>query len=101
MEPITKEQVIDKLRTVIDPELNVNIIDLGLVYEVDIQGNKVEVTMTMTTPGCPMSNAISGGVQHALNAEANIGSTEVNVVWEPRWNPEMMTDAGKEQLGFL
>jgi metal-sulfur cluster biosynthetic enzyme len=101
MEPVTEEGVLELLKTVYDPELGVNIVDLGLLYEIDIQKRHVEITMTMTTPGCPMHNAIVGGVEMTLMNQANIHTVHVEVVWEPKWTPERMTEAAKEQLGYF
>ena len=89
------------LMQVIDPELHVNIIDLGLVYGVDFtDAAKVKVTMTLSTPGCPMGGAITGGVQNAMEATFPDRETQVDIVWEPRWNFEMITDEGRAQLGL-
>jgi|SRR5690606_39674652 len=86
---------------VIDPELYVNIVDLGLVYEVDVRdAEKVKVTMTLSTPGCPMGDAITGGVKNALGAVFPDRGIEVALVWEPRWNYHMITDEGKAQMGL-
>lgn len=89
------------LMQVIDPELYVNIVDLGLVYGVDFTDvAKVKVTMTLSTPGCPMGDAITGGVENALGAAFPEREIEVDIVWEPRWNYHMITDAGKAQMGL-
>lgn len=89
------------LMQVIDPELYVNIIDLGLVYGVDFtDAATVKVTMTLSTPGCPMGEAITGGVENALATAFPDREIEVEVVWEPRWNYDRITDEGKAQLGL-
>lgn len=89
------------LMQVIDPELYVNIVDLGLVYGVDFTDvAKVKVTMTLSTPGCPMGDAITGGVENALGAAFPEREIEVDIVWEPRWNYHMITDTGKAQMGL-
>lgn len=89
------------LMDVIDPELCMNIVDLGLVYGVDFSDvGKAKVTMTLTTPGCPMGEVITGGVAHAMAAVFPDREIEVEVVWEPVWNYDMITDAGKAQMGF-
>jgi metal-sulfur cluster biosynthetic enzyme len=90
--------VFDTLRQVIDPELDCNIVDLGLVYSVAIKGAHVKVTMTLTTPGCPMHESIAAGVQHAVLALDGVEEVEVEVVWDPPWHPAMMTREGQEQL---
>ncbi|MEC3879490.1 metal-sulfur cluster assembly factor [Parapedobacter sp. 10938] len=89
------------LMQVIDPELYVNIVDLGLVYGVDFtDAKKAKVTMTLSTPGCPMGDAITGGVENALEAAFPDREIEVDIVWEPRWNYHMITDEGKAQMGL-
>ncbi|OXM87604.1 FeS assembly SUF system protein [Paenibacillus rigui] len=92
------EQAIEQLKQVFDPELGVNIVDLGLVYEVAITGDQAAVRMTLTTPGCPLHDTIVGGVRHALEGLPGIGKVQVDVVWEPRWTPEQMSEAARKQL---
>ncbi|WP_033829481.1 metal-sulfur cluster assembly factor [Bacillus andreraoultii] len=94
-----KEQIIEALRDVLDPELGINIVDLGLVYEIDIDEDKnVVIKMTLTTPGCPMHDSISFGVQNRLHQIEEIGNIDVQLVWEPRWDPSRMSDRAKELL---
>ena len=89
------------LMEVIDPELYVNVIDLGLVYTVDFNDErKVKVTMTLSTPGCPMGDAITGGVRNALETAFPDREVEVDLVWEPRWNYNMISEEGKAQMGL-
>jgi FeS assembly SUF system protein len=107
--PLTVSQVIalqDKmvaaLRTCYDPEIPVNIYDLGLIYEakVDTSGH-AQVKMTLTAPGCPASGWLAGEVEDKINALPGIKSVRVDVVWDPPWSKEMMSEAAKLQLGFL
>lgn len=91
--------VMEALHQVIDPEIGCNIVDLGLVYGVAINDSVVKVTMTLTTPGCPMHESIGAGVKNAVSSLAGITDAEVDIVWEPPWNPSMMTEAGKEFTG--
>lgn len=94
-------QIYDALHNVYDPELGVNIVDLGLVYGVEINDEGfVTLTMTLTTPGCPMHESIGEGVGAALATVAGVTGGQIKIVWEPRWDPSMMTDAGREELGF-
>lgn len=87
------------LYEVIDPELMVNIVDLGLVYDVDIKGeNIVKVTMTLTTPHCPMGEAIQTGVKNALEKELPDHEIEINLVFEPAWTYDMVSAEGMQQL---
>ncbi|WP_099157201.1 metal-sulfur cluster assembly factor [Virgibacillus ndiopensis] len=86
---------------VIDPELGVNVMDLGLIYGVDVDdNNNVNITMTLTTPGCPMHDTISNGVNYRVSQIEGIGEIDVKVVWEPAWSPAKMTDRAKEMLGI-
>ena len=94
---IDEAKVWDVLRTVIDPELGCNIVDLGLVYDITIAGAKVSVKMTLTTPGCPMHESIACGVQMALLNLDDVDDAEVEILWDPPWNPAMMSEAGRTQ----
>lgn len=100
---ITKEAVFKKLKTVIDPELNVNIVDLGLIYNVaiDQKTGRVKITMTLTTPGCPLSMVFEELITEAVKKVANVKKVIINLVWEPAWEPERMTDSAEESLGLL
>ena len=97
--PLTEALVLQTLHQVIDPEIDCNIVDLGLIYGIGIEGRKVTVQMTLTTQGCPMHESIAWGVKNALlNLEAIVGA-EVEVVWDPPWNPSMMTEEGRACVG--
>ena len=87
------------LRQVIDPEIGCNIVDLGLVYSYAFDAGKVRVTMTLTTPGCPMHESISWGVKNALMNIEGITEAEVDIVWDPPWNPAMMSEVGRRMTG--
>jgi metal-sulfur cluster biosynthetic enzyme len=89
----------DALRQVVDPELDCNIVDLGLIYDISIRGGFVAVTMTLTTPGCPMHESISWGVEAAVRNLPGVQDASVEVVWDPPWNPAMMTETGRARLG--
>ena len=90
-----------RLQEVIDPELGVNIVDLGLIYELNISGGAVSVAMTMTTPACPLGPYLTGQVESAIWPLDGISAVDVRVVWDPPWNPEeMMSDAAKSELGW-
>jgi FeS assembly SUF system protein len=97
-----KEQVIDRLRTCFDPEIPVNIYDLGLIYGVDVspEGNVV-VRMTLTSPMCPVAGSLPGEVQAKVSTIPGIPSVKVDLVWDPPWRPEMMGEAAKLQLGWM
>lgn len=100
---VTKERVLESLKTVIDPELNINIVDLGLVYDVlmDQKKGEVEVVMTLTSPGCPLSMVFEEWVPEAVKKIKGVKNVRINLVWEPAWNPDKMSDEVKEQLGII
>lgn len=95
---VDRETILELLKEVHDPELGVNVVDLGLIYDIEIEEGDVRIRMTLTTPGCPMHTAIVGGVRAVLGQQPGIGSVDVEVVWEPRWTPERMTPEGREAL---
>jgi metal-sulfur cluster biosynthetic enzyme len=95
---LSEATILETLRQVMDPELDCNIVDLGLIYSVAIAGAQVKVTMTLTTPGCPMHESIAAGVQQAVLALDGVEEVEVEVVWDPPWHPAMMTREGQERL---
>ncbi len=97
--PLDEATILKTLRQVIDPEINCNIVDLGLIYNITITGTKVSVVMTLTTPGCPMHESIRWGVNNALLNLEDVDDVEVEVVWDPPWNPSMMTEAGRAATG--
>lgn len=92
----------DALKMVNDPELGVNIVDLGLVYDVKVENGGVEVVMTMTTPACPLSSYFERAVPLAVTSRVKeVGWVSVRLVWEPRWHPGMMSEAAKRALGWV
>lgn len=94
-------QVWDALRTVIDPEIGINVVDLGLVYSVEVSGNRVRVAMTMTTQACPLHAYLTEAAQAAIRRLAPDAETvQVDMMWDPPWSPAMMSDAAKQQLGW-
>ncbi|MBI2442708.1 MAG: metal-sulfur cluster assembly factor [Candidatus Levybacteria bacterium] len=100
---ITKDQVTEQLKTILDPELNVNIVDLGLIYDIAIAQEKggVEITMTLTTPGCPLSFVFEEWVPAAVKKIEGVKDVRVNLVWEPSWDPDKMTDEAREMMGII
>jgi metal-sulfur cluster biosynthetic enzyme len=96
----TKEGVMDALGGVIDPELGISVVELGLIYGVEVDGGKVRVKMTFTTPACPMLNLIVSNVEDAVRKVEGVEDVSVQLVWEPPWTPDKMTEAGKKALGF-
>lgn len=98
---ITPETVYEILRAVIDPEIGVNIVDLGLVYEVVVEDGRVAVTMTLTSPACPMGAHLADESRQAI--EAAVGpavEVDLQLAWEPAWSPEMMSDEARRLLGW-
>lgn len=87
------------LRQVDDPELGCNIVDLGLVYDVRAEAGIVNVVMTLTTPGCPMHESIGWGVSKALLELPGVADVHVDIVWDPPWSPDMMSEAARARLG--
>lgn len=98
---ITEEKILEKLKAVIDPEIGINIVDLGLIYNLDFNEKKIVVTMTLTTPGCPMHSSITKWVKEALSQIDNDVEASVNLVWQPPWTPNDMSDDAKRQMGRL
>lgn len=91
----------DALRAVIDPEIGVNIVDLGLVYRIEMRDGRLRIDLTMTSPACPMSQIVVDDVQAVADAIVPDGvAIDVELVWEPPWAPSMMTDAAREILGW-
>lgn len=96
------EAIIDALKEIYDPEIPVNIYDLGLVYGVDVaEGGHAVVTMTLTTPHCPVAESMPGEVELRVGAVPGVGDVEVNLVWDPPWDPQKMSDEAKLELGML
>lgn len=91
--------IFNALHQVIDPEIDCNIVDLGLVYSVAFNDGIAKVTMTLTTPGCPMHESIGWGVKNALSGLEGVSDVDVEIVWDPPWNPSMMTEAGRAATG--
>src|SRR5215467_2268059 len=103
--PITEEAVRESLKQVIDPELFVNIIDLGLVYGVTVEpvGEKenIKIEMTMTSPACPAGPQLIGQSKQVLGALEGVGEVEVKLVMTPPWSPDLMTEEARDQLGIF
>ena len=96
------EAVVDALKDIYDPEIPVNIYDLGLVYGVDVtEGGAVAVTMTLTTPNCPVAESMPGEVELRVGSVPGVSTAEVSLVWDPPWDPQKMSDDAKLELGML
>jgi metal-sulfur cluster biosynthetic enzyme len=95
------DEVRAALRHVIDPEIGINVVDLGLVYEVRRQGEQVHVVMTMTSPACPLGESMVRQAQTVIRQHVEgVTSVSVDLVWEPVWQPSMMSEAARERLGW-
>ncbi|MFQ5826335.1 MAG: metal-sulfur cluster assembly factor [Dehalococcoidia bacterium] len=96
----TKEEVMAALRNCYDPEIPLSIVDLGLVYDVDILEDIVRVRMTLTAPGCPLHSTIARSVEGEIEKIEGVGKAEVEVVWQPPWTPERMSPEARKKLGW-
>ena len=96
------EAIVEACRSVYDPEIPVNIYELGLVYTIDINAeNEVRVIMTLTAPGCPVAGEMPGWLADAVSAVPGVKQVDVDLVWEPPWGMEMMSDEARLELGFM
>ncbi|WP_439142461.1 SUF system Fe-S cluster assembly protein [Planktotalea sp.] len=96
------EGLVEACRTVYDPEIPVNIYDLGLIYTIDVnEENEVKVLMSLTAPGCPVAGEMPGWVAEAIEPMAGVKTVSVELVWEPPWGMEMMSDEARLELGFM
>lgn len=98
--PPSADQVRLALRKVKDPELNLNIVDLGLVYEVAVDGSDVQIDMTLTSPGCPAGPQIMGDIERAVKALPGVATVNLNLVWDPFWTPEKIEPRVRAYMGL-
>ena len=103
--PFDYDQVVEAMKTVFDPEIPVNVVDLGLVYgcevlEADNGGKRLEIKMSMTAPGCGMGDVLAYDLQSRVLAVPGVSEVDVELVWDPPWDPSRLTDAGRLELGF-
>ena len=96
-----KDKVIDALKTVYDPEIPVNIFDLGLIYEVRIDSGFVDIDMTLTAPGCPVAHTFPGMVERSVCTVPGVTGAAVELVWDPPWTPELISEAARLELGLI
>jgi len=96
----SRDEILTALKQVYDPEIGVNIVDLGLVYGVDLDGGHAHVNLSLTSPGCPMGPQMIRDVRAELARLPGIEEVDVDLVWSPPWYPSMMSDAAKEELGY-
>lgn len=96
-----EEEIVKMLKTVFDPEIPINVYDLGLIYKIDINENNVTIDMTLTAPGCPMADFIAEDVKQKVQSIKGVENVTVNIVFEPVWNKDMMSEEAKLELGYL
>ncbi len=97
----TEDNVRDALREVYDPELGINLVDLGLIYEISVENGVADITQTLTSPGCPMGPEIVTNVRRAVSQFDDIEDVQVHIVFSPPWHPSMMSDDAKDELGYF
>ena len=96
------DAIVDQLSSIFDPEIPVNIYELGLIYKIDVHDdNAVTVDMTLTSPNCPVAESLPMEVQHKVEAVDGVRACEVKIVWEPMWHPSMMTEEAQLELGLI
>ncbi len=98
---VSQKEIIDKLRQCLDPELGINIIDLGLVYGISIENSHVNVLMTLTTPGCPLDSYFVRDITSKLKTIKGIADVSVELTFDPLWSPTKMSEESKDLLGFV
>ena len=97
-----KQKIIKEIKKVYDPEIPVNIYDLGLIYTIIInEDNEVDVKMSLTAPGCPVAGEMPGWVEEAIELLPGVKSVNVELIWEPQWGMDMMSDEARLELGFM
>ena len=97
---VTKKDVMKSLRECYDPEIGISLVDMGLIYDVKVDKDKVHIKMTLTTPGCPMHSFMVQDVREKVKALKGVKGVEVELVWDPPWTPDRMSDEVKKKLGF-
>ncbi|MFB6190196.1 MAG: metal-sulfur cluster assembly factor [Candidatus Nanohaloarchaea archaeon] len=98
---VAEEDVIGRLEEVVDPELNVNIVDLGLIRNVEVEDGQVDILMTLTTPGCPLHGVFDELVTREVQKLDSVEEVEVELTFEPRWSPDEMSDEARDELGNI
>ena len=95
-----KNKIIEEIRKIYDPELPVNIYELGLIYDIQVRGSKVEIKMTLTTPNCPVAESLPKEVKEGVMQVEGIDDVDLQLVWDPPWTKDMMSDAAKLELNL-
>lgn len=100
--PSLEDQIVEAIRTVYDPEIPVNIYEMGLIYDIEVgDAGKVDIKMTLTSPACPVAGTLPGEVEARVEGVPGVEKAEVEIVWDPVWNPSMMSEAAKLELGMF
>jgi len=100
--PSIEDAIVEALKTVYDPEIPVNIYEMGLIYDLNVEPDgRVQIKMTLTSPGCPVAGTLPGEVKDKVESVHGVAGAEVEVVWDPVWNPSMMSEAARLQLGMF
>ncbi|MFA7567041.1 MAG: metal-sulfur cluster assembly factor [Alkalispirochaeta sp.] len=97
---VSKTDILESLKKVIDPELGLNIVDVGLIYRVDVSEDQVEVDFTLTTPACPLGDTINNDIITVLREDHSIANVATNLVWNPPWSLEFMSEEARLELGY-
>ncbi len=98
---ISKDKIMEALKSVYDPEIGIDIVNLGLIYDLSVDdGGNVSIKMTLTTPACPLAGTVEEAVRAVVSAIDGVESVNVEIVWDPPWNPSMMSEEAKEMLGI-
>ena len=101
MGTVTSQQILDSLKQCMDPEIPINVVDMGLIYGVNVNAdNKIDIKMTMTTRGCPLHDTLVSDVKRYVNKVPGVNGVNVEIVWEPAWTPEKMSEAGKKLINY-
>ncbi|NIT13967.1 MAG: DUF59 domain-containing protein [Candidatus Dadabacteria bacterium] len=100
-EGLTEAKILEVLSNVYDPEIPVDIVNLGLIYGVKIDGDRVDLQMTMTSPGCPASVQITAESKYLIEELDGVSEANIEIVWDPPWSPEKMSEEAKQSLGFI
>lgn len=98
---VSKDQIVNALKTVFDPEIPVDIYELGLIYDIKINGDKVQVVMTLTSPSCPAAQSLPMEVKEKVERIEDVNQADVEIVWDPPWGMEMMSDVARLELGYF
>ena len=98
---VSKDSVIEKLKKVLDPELHINVADLGLIYNINVNKNNVSILMTLTFPGCPLGSIIHEEIKEKVGSIKEVGKVDLKITFDPPWDLSKISDEGRNQLGMI